>query len=453
MINNRGVKMKLKSNILIISILTIFITTFFSCTGGPVIQEFPDTANPSSEIDSLTRDMNSSMSRQVDVLSPQNFQNAKKSWEKARTDFEKMENPKIVLHNVAKSRAYLKQANQFANLASENIESVILAREAALKADAKNLFSDDFKDADDTLQDITSDIEENKLSNAIENRTSLQGVYLDLELRSIKHTNLITSKNTIDLAIKEGAAEFAPQNLAMALKSLDLTESYITANRHAVSEISSRSDETKRIANQLLKITRDSKKGGTSSLEQLSMNRDRQNKKLNSAQANLEVAKDENSNLKMKNINHINQEKFDEKFKKTISVFKSSEAEIYRQGNTLVIRLKGLVFAPGSSSLTKTNFPLLAKVQNVIRDFGQSNILVEGHTDSTGTKSLNKQLSTDRAKAVSEYISSNTGDEIIAINSIGYDYQKPLASNKTNGGRAQNRRVDVFISPVMNPSI
>lgn len=97
-----------------------------------------------------------------------------------------------------------------------------------------------------------------------------------------------------------------------------------------------------------------------------------------------------------------------------------------------MIRLRGLKFPVAQAVLKGSNFPLLAKVQKVIKDFGKSTVVVEGHTDSVGGKIINEKLST-------------AGSDPVTITAVGYDYQKPLATNKTSVGRAQNRRVDILI--------
>jgi len=74
-------------------------------------------------------------------------------------------------------------------------------------------------------------------------------------------------------------------------------------------------------------------------------------------------------------------------------------------------------------------------------------VTVEGHTDSTGGKKLNQKLSAARAEAVKEYLEVNAADPSIEFDSKGFGYDKPLATNKTPEGRAQNRRVDVVIEP------
>lgn len=118
-----------------------------------------------------------------------------------------------------------------------------------------------------------------------------------------------------------------------------------------------------------------------------------------------------------------------------------------KQGDALLIRLKGLEFPTAQATLKGSNFSLLGKVQNVIHSFGNSSITVEGHTDSVGGVDSNLKLSTQRAEAVKDYLSTNLGDAQASIKAVGYGYQKPLASNKTASGRAQNRRVDIVIEP------
>ena len=75
-----------------------------------------------------------------------------------------------------------------------------------------------------------------------------------------------------------------------------------------------------------------------------------------------------------------------------------------------------------------------------------SEVVVEGHTDSVGTSAKNKTLSEERAVTVASYLSNNGLDER-KIQSRGFGFGKPIATNKTSAGRAQNRRVDVVITP------
>ncbi|UCD36174.1 MAG: OmpA family protein [Nitrospiraceae bacterium] len=128
--------------------------------------------------------------------------------------------------------------------------------------------------------------------------------------------------------------------------------------------------------------------------------------------------------------------------------FEPAEAEVYKQGYQLVIRLKDMKFPVGKAIVMPENYPILSKVQRAIRTFGEPDVTIEGHTDSTGSAAVNDLLSQQRAEAVSEYLIANRtlpADKILAV---GYGPQRPLASNATAEGRAINRRIDVIIKPV-----
>jgi OOP family OmpA-OmpF porin len=67
---------------------------------------------------------------------------------------------------------------------------------------------------------------------------------------------------------------------------------------------------------------------------------------------------------------------------------------------------------------------------------------ISGHTDYIGTKAHNVILSQARADSVKKYIVETFGIEAARIDTKGYDYSKPVASNKTVAGRAKNRRIE-----------
>ncbi|HET9552269.1 MAG TPA: OmpA family protein [Anaeromyxobacteraceae bacterium] len=90
------------------------------------------------------------------------------------------------------------------------------------------------------------------------------------------------------------------------------------------------------------------------------------------------------------------------------------------------------------------SFPLLNQVVQVLKDYPAMRVSVEGHTDTVGAELMNMKLSQARAEAVSTYLQSKgiAGDRLEAV---GYGPTKPVASNKTAAGRAQNRRTEFRI--------
>lgn len=102
-------------------------------------------------------------------------------------------------------------------------------------------------------------------------------------------------------------------------------------------------------------------------------------------------------------------------------------------------------FATGKSTILPKSFPLLNQVASVIRSHPEiPMITVEGHTDDQGSAKLNRKLSLGRAKAVAAYL-AHQGVEESRLNAMGYGPDRPADTNKTEAGRANNRRVEFII--------
>ena len=85
------------------------------------------------------------------------------------------------------------------------------------------------------------------------------------------------------------------------------------------------------------------------------------------------------------------------------------------------------------------------KIDEIVRELKANpsiRVLIEGHTDSIGSDAYNQRLSERRAMAVADYMESE-GIEASRITTKGWGKTKPVASNKTKEGRAQNRRVEI----------
>jgi len=142
---------------------------------------------------------------------------------------------------------------------------------------------------------------------------------------------------------------------------------------------------------------------------------------------------------------------FNQKFIEVQNYFDANEADVYKKGNQLVIRLKGIQFPVGQAIIMPNNYLLLSKAQRAIRTFGEPSVVLEGHTDSTGTLELNKHLSQQRAESVRQYLIANQTLPAEKLIAVGYGPERPLASNSTPKGRAINRRIDMIIVPETQP--
>jgi outer membrane protein OmpA-like peptidoglycan-associated protein len=139
--------------------------------------------------------------------------------------------------------------------------------------------------------------------------------------------------------------------------------------------------------------------------------------------------------------------KFNQLYVTVQDYFENDEAEVYKQENQLVLRLKAMRFPVGKSIIMPENYALLSKVQKAIRTFDDPRVIVEGHTDATGSDEVNTLLSQQRAEAVREYMIANQTLPPDSVSAVGYGSERPLASNATSAGRAINRRIDILIIP------
>ncbi len=101
-------------------------------------------------------------------------------------------------------------------------------------------------------------------------------------------------------------------------------------------------------------------------------------------------------------------------------------------------------FATAKYRVLPDSFPLLNQVAQVLNDFPKMRVSIEGHTDSVGGEAANMRLSQRRAEAVRDYVVSK-GISPERLEAVGYGPTKPLASNKTAKGKAQNRRTEFRI--------
>lgn len=125
-----------------------------------------------------------------------------------------------------------------------------------------------------------------------------------------------------------------------------------------------------------------------------------------------------------------------------------SRVEVDRQGDDIVLNMpSGVTFGFDSSDLTSEARSSLDEVSAVLREYTDTRVNIAGHTDSTGDEGYNQRLSEQRAQAVGRYL-SQTGVSSSRLNTVGYGETRPVASNDSDQGRTQNRRVEITLTPV-----
>ncbi len=121
--------------------------------------------------------------------------------------------------------------------------------------------------------------------------------------------------------------------------------------------------------------------------------------------------------------------------------------EVERQGDNIMLNMpSGITFDFAKYDLKPQFRPVLDNLATTLNEYGQTRIEVTGHTDSVGSDSANQSLSQNRANSVAGYLGSRGVSNSRMIVS-GAGESRPVASNDTDTGRAENRRVEITLVP------
>ena len=125
---------------------------------------------------------------------------------------------------------------------------------------------------------------------------------------------------------------------------------------------------------------------------------------------------------------------------------------VTRMGDNITLNMpSNITFALNSADLNQQFFNALDGVSMVLKEYDKTVIEVAGHTDSSGSDQYNQALSERRAQAVAGYLGSH-GVKTQRLITIGAGEAHPVASNDTEQGRSQNRRVELTIVPITKQS-
>jgi outer membrane protein OmpA-like peptidoglycan-associated protein len=107
-------------------------------------------------------------------------------------------------------------------------------------------------------------------------------------------------------------------------------------------------------------------------------------------------------------------------------------------------------FATGRSDVQPNFAPILDRFAGSLRDHQATTVNIVGHTDSTGTDTINNPLSVNRAASTREYLAAR-GVAANRININGMGSTQPVADNSSEAGRAKNRRVEIYVAEAAPP--
>lgn len=133
-----------------------------------------------------------------------------------------------------------------------------------------------------------------------------------------------------------------------------------------------------------------------------------------------------------------------DKQQQELEEIESAEVERLDEETLRVSFDSDILFGVDSSVLSNSSRDSLDEFATVMQEYPKTAILVQGHTDSTGSEEHNQSLSERRARSVQSHLSLRGVDDT-RMNSIGYGEGYPVADNTTPDGRQQNRRVEILV--------
>lgn len=447
--------------------LAISFLVFASCASKIKPVEFAADADPNTEINRLEQDIRTARTEQTDVAAPKSFKMAEQYLAEAQEERADGESAREILEEVGMGRAALESAKKAQELSEKQFSDIMLAREAALAAGASNFQPKDLKKADEDFADLTEDYETQAInqwaqgkeilafSDVSQNRrASLKSKYGEIELDSLKGKHLGRAKSMIEMAEKNSASSYAPKSLNLARTKYKDAETVIANNRQDIAAIEMAARDANLEAEKLLRVTNTARSAKGLSTEDIALDIENKKEALSEAEMTAEqraqMIKERNSQLAgalNENQEFRRKAEFDEALVNAQKMFSPNEADVYRQGDKILIRLKSANFVSGRAEVGSAAYPVLGKVKDLLKEVNAEDIMIEGHTDLSGSKAQNMKLSKARAEAVAAYLKSNSELKPEQISTEGFGFEKPLAPNNTKQGRAQNRRVDIIVTP------
>ncbi|MBI4404548.1 MAG: OmpA family protein [Deltaproteobacteria bacterium] len=407
------------------------------------VTPIPRTSQVDGEVLRVGQELAAAKTKGVDVLSPQRFSDAKDHYQKAEQMRLEGKNREKIFTELEKAEGHLRKAMTNAEVARDVLKSTLQQREAAIKA---GISGKKFINAETDFRQLVAELENQNMRWVTSREPDLAGRYARLH----ESTLLAQAESEIEQAKNEGAEKYAPRSLLRAQHVLNSAKTMIQTHPQAAEEIHRLSAQSTFEAERLVNMTRKSRQLAETSPEEAASTLEARAEELEQKGEHFAQEKQRLGQRIVQKEKELSKAgaalKFDERMEQIRKDFSPQEAEIFRQGNRVVLRLKAMQFPTGKATLQPNHFQLLSKVQKAAEELGEPEIIVQGHTDATGSRAANEKLSLERAQTVQQYLLAQ-GIPSEKIRTEGLGFQQPLTHNKTAEARAQNRRIDIILEP------
>lgn len=469
--------------------LAIAVTYMYGCASQPNLAQ-DQILSQYDKVASLDAAVKKAKANDAELLAAESYNKASQSLNRAM--YAAKNNSKEVADREAiEGLKTIDKLTRDMNTTREILADVLQARENAVKAGAASLPGTQLAEVDNDLKRTATLVEDGRIEKAKQRRPALLTDYNKVHLVALKQNTMKLAKTAIADARAQRAGKYAPKTLSQAEEEMKLAVTILDADRSQTSKANEHAHKAKTLAEQSAAITETVKDFDRRdySLEDIVLWHQRQLSTINEPFGKtLALNKPtEKVTLDMQNriaklinernmtrsqlqeteqLSQVQQESAEkriavlksisekekqreyaeqQKFETIQAIFTSDEANVYRQRKNVLISVHGFEFPSGQSEIQADNFPLMNKIIKAINTFPNAYIEVVGHTDSMGNDANNQRLSDARADKVAKFLSEVGAINSSRITSKGYGETRPVASNETREGRAQNRRVEINI--------
>ena len=435
----------------------------------------------------------------AELLSPRNYTDGMKDYDAADAGLNRGRNIEYVRNKASDAQEHFVKATTAADLANTVLSQVLKSRQDAANARAPDLSPEIWDKAQREFGNAIRALERGDLKRAKRDDIEATSLYRDAELVAIKAQYLNETRRLLADADRAKVERYAPLTLDNANRLLAEAERELNENRYDTDKprsLAKQANYQAKHAIYLSEVVRDVR-DKTLSTEQLILNWEQNLVDISAAadivpmmetgpadltkslvayiddiESDKQALEQENeaSNMRLADMEEElrtlderlggateeraalvqrleAQARVKEQFEQVEKMFSRSEARVFREGNNVILRLVGLNFDSGQSNIKPENVDLLNKVEKAIDVFPQSELIIEGHTDSYGGDESNQALSQARAQSVQQYMINAMRIPSYRMIATGYGETNPVANNETEAGRARNRRIDVVIKP------
>ncbi len=430
---------------------------------------------------------------QANLLAPDSYGKAAEDYRKAESTLAAGGGIEAIQRNLASATGLFRKATAHSGTARGMFEAALQARQKADEADARDYAADQWREAEQAFGEGAIRLERGRQKSAEQSAAEAETLYTAAELAAIKSNYLATTRSLLADAEELRAQRYAPVSLQRARELLEQAEVALNENRYDTDEprnLAKLAEHNARhaiyVANLQAQIRKDKTNleavllGWEASINELAdqldipvyfddgertaiadikgrietlqadldfLQQGVADRDAQIAALNLEVG-DQSASLERMNQIVARQQRQRERIAAVEALFTSDQAIVLRQGESIILRMIGLNFEPGKARITPDHFELLNAVKAAVLQFPEASVVIEGHTDSFGSDSLNLRLSQSRADAVMQYLLANAPLSPANLRALGYGESRPAANNETPEGRMRNRRIDIVIYPV-----